>query len=231
MRDSCPHHDGWLVARSLCIMIVSTSTDTRVSISTWQETHLRTKQSSTWHVSISPSVAPLQILHYVTWVKTLRHSVLLGEFLPPSADIELSGQKFCLVQGFVLLWLLLLWLYFEDDAPGCIDLNAVVTLLRPDLGLPLTLWVVLYLAPKSKEGLSGDTCHSLLSCPCVELTSILALLPTYSVVMRSVWITAVAFYAPPMHVLLWGLRFCASNVFLNHHSLTYLIVFTMSLIM
>ena len=39
---------------------------------------------------------------------------LLGEILPPSANYELSGQKFCIVQGFVSLLLLMLWFDFDE---------------------------------------------------------------------------------------------------------------------
>ena len=70
------------------------------------DTHLRTKRSSTWHVSISPSVGTTEDA--------------------PLSDVgskRYVTSKFYLVLGFVLLWLMLLWFDFEDDAPGCINLE------------------------------------------------------------------------------------------------------------
>ena len=123
MLDSCPHHVTAIIKTVdvlhavWSITLPSSSTDTCVSIS------LKT-QFSTWYMAMSPSAgiiadAPLSDIGSKRYVAL----VFYGTFTTPSANYQLSGQRFCVVQGFVSLWLLLLWFDFEDDTPSCIDLE------------------------------------------------------------------------------------------------------------
>ena len=77
-------------------------------------------------MSISPPAGTTaDVLLSDVWSKQYIAWIFLGKyiFLPYSGDYKLSDQKFCAVQGFALLWLLLLWFDFEDDTPRCINLE------------------------------------------------------------------------------------------------------------
>ena len=79
----------------------STSIDMYVSISTWQEKQDFWEQNSPppGMCSSDPLLAPLQTL------------------LRDMGITMLPGHKLCIVQGFVSLWLLLLWFGLEDLYP------------------------------------------------------------------------------------------------------------------
>ena len=114
----CHHQNGRRVARSL---------EHNAPLFVYRHVciyHLKNTQFSTWYMAMSPSAgitadAPLSDIGSKRYVALVLH----GTFTTPSANYQLSDQKFCVVQRFVSLWLLLLWFDFEDDTPSCIDLE------------------------------------------------------------------------------------------------------------
>ena len=104
--DSCPDNDTTKMVDLLqavwSIMFPSMCVDMGASVMTGEnEAYLRTKQSSTWCMSISPSAGTTADV--LPRNKTYITLVFYRKFLPPSSDYELLGQKFCIVHGFVVV--------------------------------------------------------------------------------------------------------------------------------
>ena len=137
--DTATTKNGWQVSHNLD-HIISLTVFTHVcpSAHNWkQDSSENNFQFSTWHISSWP----LSRHSSSKWcgVKTLERTHILGKIPTSLSRLQTqSGQKFCTGQGFVSLWLLLLWCDFTDDTARWMYWSwaVVVTQWWPDLVVP-----------------------------------------------------------------------------------------------